>query len=78
MGRHRRSQGSRDPRTPAEWQDAVNIAEFFLLIDSARQYGLITGGPKTDVDRCVEILREGERRGIHPLPFEELAKLYLS
>jgi len=65
------------PRTPAQWQQAVNGAEFFLLVESARQYGLIEGGPGVNADRCAEILRRGAARGIRPLPFDELAKLYL-
>lgn len=65
-----------DPRTLTEWQDAVNGASFFLLVDSARQYGLVTGGPKINADRCDEILRRGAQRAIRPLPFEELVKIY--
>jgi len=57
---------TRDPKTPAEWQTAVNIAEACLLVDSARQYGLITGGPVVDVARCDQILTEGRARGIVP------------
>jgi hypothetical protein len=34
---------ARDPETADEWQEAVDIAEFWLLIDSARQYGLVKG-----------------------------------
>lgn len=55
-----------DPETPAEWQEAVDAAEGLLLIDSARQYGLITGGPKIDVERCQEILRRGREHGVYP------------
>jgi hypothetical protein len=29
----------RDPRTQAEWQEAVNVAAFLLLIHSAAVYG---------------------------------------
>lgn len=56
----------RDRRTPEEWQQAVDGAEALLLIDSARQYGLITGGPVVDVERCSEILKQGAARGIKP------------
>jgi hypothetical protein len=55
------------PRTPAEWQLVVDLAEACLLIDSARQYGLITGGPIVDVDRCVALLDRGRARGIVPV-----------
>jgi len=37
-----------------------------LLLDSARQYGLVTGGPEIDVERCEEILTLGKARGIEP------------
>lgn len=33
----------KDPRTPREWQEAVDLAEFWILLDSARQYGLAAG-----------------------------------
>jgi hypothetical protein len=56
----------RDPVTREEWQEAVDQARFYLLLDSARQYGLVTGGPDVDVDRCVEILALGLKQGITP------------
>jgi hypothetical protein len=52
--------------TDAEWQEAVDAAEFMLLLDSSRQYGLVTGGPKVNIERCEEILREGKQRGFEP------------
>lgn len=51
-----------------EWQEAVDGAEFLLTLDAARQYGLITGGPKVNVARCLKIRSEGQRRGIRPSP----------
>jgi len=68
---------SKEPRTPAEWQEAVDLAEGFLLIESARSYGLITGGPKVDVARCEEILVAGRRRGVRPrsAAAEQLARM---
>lgn len=58
-----------EPKTPAEWQDAVDQAYFWTLFDSARDYGLVTGGPKTiNVDRCEEILARGREMGIEPTP----------
>jgi hypothetical protein len=56
----------RDPQTPEEWQEAVDLAEAHVLIESARQYGLITGGPKVNVLRCTELLDLGRRRGHRP------------
>lgn len=58
----------RDPKTRAEWQEAVDGAKGLLLLDSARQYGLVTGGPEVDVDRCEKILQAGRRRGVRPAP----------
>lgn len=56
----------RDPRTPDEWQEAVNSAAFWLLVDDARLYGLVTGGPDVDRQRCLNILRWGEAKGYAP------------
>lgn len=55
-----------NPKTKQEWQAAANAARELLLIDAARQYGLIEGGPIPDVDRCEEILRLAKERGIEP------------
>jgi hypothetical protein len=57
-----------DPEIPAEWQAAVDAAYFYLLLDSARQYGLVVGGPQVDVARCAAILAAGEARGYVPTP----------
>lgn len=56
----------KQPKTVAEWRKTVNLSEALLCIDSARQYGLITGGPRVNVDRAVELLAEGARRGHQP------------
>jgi hypothetical protein len=56
----------RNPRTRSEWQNAVNWAELYLLVDSAKQYGLVTGGPEINTGRCDEILKRGRRRGFIP------------
>ena len=64
----------RDPQTPAEWQEAVDAAAFFLALQSCRLYGLITGGPNVDADRCQEILKRGKALGVAPAPIEELIK----
>jgi hypothetical protein len=57
---------SRDPQTPEEWQDAVDTADFLLLLDAARQYGLVEGGPGVDVERCADILARGAAIGVIP------------
>lgn len=55
------------PRTKIEWQEAVNLASLMIHIDSARQYGLTTGGPSIDAERCQSILVVGAARGYRPI-----------
>ncbi len=57
---------TRNPRDEKEWQEAVDSACFWLLLESARLYGLVMGGPPVNVERCEEILKEGKKRGIFP------------
>ncbi len=64
-----RDEHYRDPRTPGEWSDAVDTAHALLLLDASRQYGLLTGGPSVNIDRCDAILKAGAVRGIHPSPY---------
>jgi hypothetical protein len=66
----------RNPRTHEEWQHAVNTAEALIVLDSARQYGLVTGGPKINVKRCTEILSLGKTRGIRAAP-DAIEKFWL-
>lgn len=66
-----------DPETPAEWQDAANAASFFLLLESARAFGLVTGGPTVDVDRCDQILEAAAARGVTPADGDELCARFL-
>lgn len=56
----------RDPKTHAEWQQAVDLAHVCPLITSARAYGLIVGGPQVDEGRCEVILQQGASPGITP------------
>jgi hypothetical protein len=53
----------KEPETAEEWQEAANAADFMLCVVSARIYGLITGGPSIDADRCIELLTRGELAG---------------
>jgi hypothetical protein len=55
-----------DPETPEEWRDAVEWAEVMLLLDSARKYGMVTGGPEVDVARCLELQARGQALGHVP------------
>lgn len=57
---------NQDPETDQEWQAAVDAAHFFLMLDSARLYGLVTGGPEVDTGRCEELIQEGAERGFVP------------
>ena len=61
-----------DPENEQEWQEAADAAEAFLLLDSARQYGLVVGGPEVDTRRCEEILLAAKRHGIEPAPYSGL------
>lgn len=56
----------RNPRTRSEWQEAVDAAEAMLLVHGAQRYGLITGGPNVNADRCVAVLERARQHGIVP------------
>ncbi len=56
----------RNPSTVDEWKDAVNLAEGAKLFYCAKAYGLITGGPEVNVERCAQILQQGAKKGIFP------------
>jgi hypothetical protein len=51
---------------PEEWQTAVDAADALLHIQSAEAYGLITGAPTVNVERCEELLEAGSLRGVMP------------
>ncbi len=59
-------QGPVDPVSATDWQDAVNWADFYLKLESARLYGLVTGGARVNVERCEDILAHGRARGFTP------------
>lgn len=56
----------RNPRSEAEWREAVTQAYNFLLLDSSRRYGLVQGGPEVNLERCEAILDAGRKKGIVP------------
>ena len=68
---------SQEPTTREEWQQAVDVAQFLLLLDSARQYGLIEGGPKVNLERAVTLIEKGKRRGVTPAPHDELIRRFI-
>lgn len=56
-----------DPTTLEEWQNAVDAADALLKLDAARIYGLVSGGPEVDTERCWEIVhRAAEIHGLEP------------
>lgn len=66
-----------DPQTRDEWQTAVNGAEFWLILDSAIQYGLLQmvdekgrpmKGSGVNVDRCLQLIESGKTLGVYPDP----------
>jgi len=65
-----------DPQTIEEWQTAADLAEFLLLVDSAEQYGLVTG-PKVNVARAGELLARAAQMGIRPKPHDKLVKTFM-
>jgi hypothetical protein len=56
----------KDPKTPAEWHEAVNLAELYNRLESARAYGFIRSNLSVDVDRVDTILARGRVLGIVP------------
>lgn len=54
------------PKTPQQWQIAVDAAKGALALHDARLYGLVTGGPTVNVERCLALLEAGKEKGIRP------------
>lgn len=67
----------RNPKTSAEWQEAVDAAEFYLALDSAHQYGLVEGGPQINVARCVKLLEKGKALGYQPVSISKLCDKFI-
>jgi hypothetical protein len=62
------------PKTPDQWQEAVDAAAAARTIADCMMYGLLAGGPAIDVARCDLILARGRKRGVLPsAPRIELA-----
>ena len=53
-----------DPETPDQWRHVATMAAALLRIDACRQYGLITGGPIVNVNRCEALIAGARKRGI--------------
>jgi hypothetical protein len=56
----------RQPQTPTQWQEAVDAAHAAISLDACRQYGLVTGGPEINMERCEQIIEQGRARGFVP------------
>lgn len=55
------------PRSMADWQFAADAAMALLAFESARAFGLISGGPDVNADRCSRLLSQADaRHGIRP------------
>ena len=52
------------PDTLEEWRAGAHAAAGLLLIDDARQWGLLRGGPTIDRARCEEIIAGAAERGV--------------
>ncbi len=68
---------ARDPITSTEWQEAVNMAEFLLLLESAKMYGLIEFDTPIDRKRCCKIIALGAGLGYTPASEPDLIKQFL-
>ena len=55
-----------EPSSPGEWQLSVDCCHVLLMLVSARQYGLVSGGPVVNVERCEDILTRGKAMGYRP------------
>jgi len=67
-----------DPQSQAQWREAATLARAYLLIDAAKTYGLMVGGPAIDVDRCERVLEQARARGVEvPDEHAEAAALEL-
>lgn len=56
----------KEPKTEAEWQEVVDLADMHLKLFDAKLYGLVEGGPEIDQARCLDMLGRGRARGTFP------------
>lgn len=57
----------KDPEEKEDWQLAVSLARALILVDAARQHGLVSADPKCDLKRCEVIIERGKAIGVEPL-----------
>jgi hypothetical protein len=55
------------PKTPQQWQEAVNLAELYSRVDAAVKYGFVEFTGTINLDRCHEMLERGRKRGVYPV-----------
>lgn len=60
------SKTQKEPQTPQEWQVAVDAAQGILATAFIQALGLIEGGPKYNLARCIDVLERGRDMGIEP------------
>ena len=54
------------PKTPDQWQEAVDAAALMLQLKAARFYGLVSTDVEIDAARCRHILDAGRQAGHLP------------
>lgn len=55
----------RTPKTPGEWQSAMNGADVAMRLVSAQQYGILSPLVINEA-RCLELLAQGRKLGYRP------------
>jgi hypothetical protein len=64
----------KEPKTRAEWQEAVDAAAAARVVADCMMYGLLVGGPTINVERCDQIIERGQAREVYPSgPVADLA-----
>ena len=68
---------SADPRTPREWQEAADLANFYLTMQAAAAYGLVAHPFEVNEERCRTLLHRARTRGYAPCSAEDILKTVL-
>ena len=55
-----------DPQTPEEWRVVAQMAAGLRLIEDARLYGFLVGGPTIDVERVDDVIDRARELGLAP------------
>ena len=54
-------------RTREGWQEAADLAAFWLKVADYNRMGLLKGGPEISEAKCERIIRLAAKRGVHPV-----------